>query len=1089
MADKIKGITVSIGGDTGPLSKAIKSVNAEIKTTQTQLKEVEKLLKLDPKNTDLLKEKQKLLGDQIKSTKKELDALKQAQQQAAQMLKNGDIGQAEYDNLSKKIEKAEGKLESLEKEAKDTATKIKPSAESIADSFEKAGSKIEAAGKKLAPFSAIAAAGLGASVKAASDWETAFTGVKKTVDATDAEYAELAEGIKSLALTTSSSAEDIAAVAEAAGQLGVGKDDLLEFVETMINLGDTTNVSATDAATSLARFTTVTGSSKKDVKKLGSAIVALGNNFATDEASIINMSQRLAAAGKIAGLSETDILALAASMSSVGIEAEAGGTAMTQTLTSIDKIINDTSKKGKKKMETLAKVAGMSADDFAKAWKSDPITAVQAFIGGLGQLDAQGESSTAVLDELGMSGVRQSNMLKSLGLASETLAKAVGTANTAYGENTALTAEAEKRYGTFESQVSQTKEAMKQVGQEIGEVLMPIISDLLGGVKDVVAWFKSLDGETKKTIVTITGIVAAAAPVLTAIGKISKGLGSTIKGMKSFGKSLGAWGGPIALAVAGIGALVAVIASHKKKLQEVYKEHRALSKSEQALKDKIDAEVESWKAVKDALSNAGTAADSNAKTQKDLWGKLKKVVDENGNVTEGFEDEAKLLTGELSEALGIEIELVDGQIKNYKELAGNIDKVIEKKKAEAVLAATQEAYTEALTKRSEAALTLAQAEANIITQEEKVAKQQAKVDEIQRKLNQARKDGNDETGAMAATIEQLEQDLITEGKALTADKAKLTELNGTYNTAKGTLEKYDTTIGNHDALQKAVATGSTKQIQAAVKNLTTGFVTAETGTKEALVKQTLDFIREYGKQRDTVNKTGSQAAKDASYQTGQLVNKSIAELEKLDPKLAAEMREQLNTINKASQWANQGKSNAQNYNAGVKDNVGGKSTKATVTANMKDAMDQSSNAYGWAKDMVLSYARGITNNQSTVWDKVRAMAQGMKQYIHFSEPDIGPLSDFHTYAPDMMKEFAAGIANNEWMVMQAAQGMAANLKSTLEGTTLTAQLDQSSVPIGAGLTLNIANFNNYSDSDIRELTNEIMETAASFAARKGAVFA
>lgn len=1089
MADKIKGITVSIGGDTGPLSKAIKSVNAEIKTTQTQLKEVEKLLKLDPKNTDLLKEKQKLLGDQIKSTKKELDALKQAQQQAAQMLKNGDIGQEEYDNLSKKIEKTEGKLESLEKEAKDIATKIKPSAEKIGDAFKNAGEKIEKAGKKLAPFSAAAGAGLAAGVKAAKDWETAFTGVKKTVDGTDEQFAELATGLQDMATRTASSAEAIAGVAEVAGQLGIPIENILEFTETMVNLGDTTNLSADEAAGALARFINVTGSSPKDIKKLGSAVVALGNNFATDEQAIVQMAQRLASAGTLAGLTETDILALATAMSSVGINAEAGGTAMTQTLNSIEKIVRGTAKNSGEKLETLARIAGVSAKDFSNTWKAEPVKALQLFMGGLTNLDPEVESTVEVLDSLGMSGVRQSNTLRSLSLASGMMTDAIDLANSSYKENTALTKEANLRYGTFESQVSQTKEALKQVAVDVGQIVIPVIKDLLEDVKDAVKWFKGLDASTKKTIVTVTGIVAALSPVLIGIGKLSKGIGSTINGFKSFNDAVNGLGGPIALAVAGIGALVAVIASHKKKLQEVYKEHRALSKSEQALKDKIDAEAESWKAVKDALSNAGTEAESNAKTQKTLWEKLQKVTDENGNVIEGFEDEAKLLAGELSEALGIEIELVDGQIKNYKELAGNIDKVIEKKKAEAVLAATQEAYTEALTKRSEAALTLAQAEANIITQEEKVAKQQAKVDEIQRKLTAARKEGNDETGAMAATIEQLEQDLITEGKALTADKAKLTELNGTYNTAKGTLEKYDTTIGNHDALQKAVATGSTKEIQTAVKNLTTGFVTAETGTKEALVKQTLDFIREYGKQRDTVNKTGSQAAKDASYQTGQLVNKSIAELEKLDPKLAAEMREQLNTINKASQFANAGKSNAANYNAGVKDNVGGKSTKATVTANMKDAMDQSSNAYGWAKDMVLSYARGITNNQSTVWDKVRAMAQGMKQYIHFSEPDIGPLSDFHTYAPDMMKEFAAGIASSEWMVIQAAQGMAANLKSTLEGTTLTAQLDQSSVPIGAGLTLNIANFNNYSDSDIRELTNEIMETAASFAARKGAVFA
>ena len=115
MADKIKGITVQIGGDTAPLSKALRNVDKEIRSTQSNLKEVNKLLKLDPSNTNLLKEKQKLLGDQISKTKSKLDALKQTQEQAKQMLANGEIGQKEYDELANQIDKCEGQLKDLEK--------------------------------------------------------------------------------------------------------------------------------------------------------------------------------------------------------------------------------------------------------------------------------------------------------------------------------------------------------------------------------------------------------------------------------------------------------------------------------------------------------------------------------------------------------------------------------------------------------------------------------------------------------------------------------------------------------------------------------------------------------------------------------------------------------------------------------------------------------------------------------------------------------------------------------------------------------------------------------------------------------------
>lgn len=1085
MADKIKGITVQIGGDTGPLSKALKSVNKEIQTTQTQLKEVNKLLKLDPKNTELLKEKQSLLGKEIKSTKKELNALTQAQKQAKAMLANGEIGQEEYDQLGKKIEKAQKNLAKLEQEAKDTESKLKPTAEKVGAAFEKAGNKIEGVGKKLAPLSATAAAILGAGVKSAKDWESAFAGVMKTVDATKEEYDALGQGIQEMATRTASSAEDIAAVAEVAGQLGVAKEDLLEFTETMINLGDTTNLSATDAATALAQFINITGSSKKDIKKLGSAVVALGNNFATDEASIVNMSQKLAAAGTQAGLSETDILALAAAMSSVGIEAEAGGTAMSQTMTGIEKIVRGTAKDSSAKLQTLARISGMSAEEFSKAWSEEPINAIQAFVGGLGTLDTETETSTEILDELGMSGIRQSGMLKSLALASGTLTSAVKTSNKAYKDNTALTAEAEKRYGTFESQLSQTKESLKQVAVDIGEVVIPVVKDLLKGVKNATTWFKNLDDGTKETIVTVVGIVAALSPVLTIIGKLSTGIGNVISVGKKLKNLFSGIGGPIALAAAGIAALTAAIISHNKKLKQAYESHRKLTAEEEALKTQVNETAASFNSSKTALKTAYGPIKDNAKASKDLWEQLQKVVDENGKVIEGHEEEAKVLVESLNEALGIEIELVEGQITNYQSLASNIDTVIAKKKAEAALAAGEEAYSKALMGHATQAQAVTDAEIAVLEQEEKIEAQEKKVAEIEKQLNQTRADGNDETGAMAATITHLTEQLNIEKEALKADKEHLEELTEIRDTAQATLEDYDTTLANHDALQAAIASGSTADLETAVSNFANGFATAETANKATLERQTKAFLTEYEKQRKIVGAKGDAAANQASKETAKLVKNSIAELEKLDPKLAAEMKKEYETINKnAKKWEGAGETAGKGYVNGVN-----RTLNLDVESKIKAALDLKKQAETWGKDMMKNYATAIEDNSWRPAKKATAAADQIKRVLGFSEPEEGPLSDFHTYGPDMMKLLAQGIEQSQWQVIQAARGVAASLRQTLEGTTLTAQLDQTTVPVSPGVTLNIANFNNYSESDIRELTNEIMQTAASFAARKEAVFA
>jgi len=565
---RIKGITVELNGDSTKLQTALKGVNSEIRNTQAQLKDVEKLLKLDPGNTELLTQKQKLLKDAIAETKEKLATLKTAAEQANEALQRGEISQAQYDALQREIAETEQKLKELEAQASKSAVALEKIA-AVGTKLQGVGNAITGVGKSLAPLSAAATAVGVAGVKAATDWESAFAGVKKTTDATEEEYEQLAAGIQKMATETASSAEDIAAVAEAAGQLGISKEHLLEFTKTMVMLGDSTNLSADEAAVALARFLNITGESTGNVDRLGAAIVDLGNNFATDEASIVAMSTRLASAGTLAGLTSTDILALSTAMSSVGIQAEAGGTAMTQTLTAIEKAASDAANGSTEALDRIASVAGMSSAEFASAWENRPITALQAFIAGLGSLDEKGESATLVLDELGMSGVRQSNMLKSLALASGVLSDAIDTSSEAYQNNTALTDEASKRYETFASQVSQLKEAFKAVAVDIGNILIPILKNLMGVLRNVLDWWNGLSDGTKNFIVQLGSFIAILSPVLIIGGKIISGIGTVmtilpklagiINTVKTAFGALNAVlaANPIILIIAAIAALVA----------------------------------------------------------------------------------------------------------------------------------------------------------------------------------------------------------------------------------------------------------------------------------------------------------------------------------------------------------------------------------------------------------------------------------------------------------------------------------------------------------------------------------------------------
>lgn len=380
-----------------------------------------------------------------------------------------------------------------------------------------------------------------ASSKFAISYEDAFAGVRKTLDATEEEYEQLSDSILRMASEMPTAAEDIAGVMEAAGQLGIQKENLESFTEVMVQLGDTTNLSADTAATTLARFANITGMSQENFDRLGSTIVDLGNNFATTEAEISDMALRIAGAGKQVGMSEADIMGVAAALSSVGLEAEAGGTAISKVLTDMSLAVEKGVNSSNTSLANFAKVAGMTSEEFAAAFKDDAAGALSAFIVGLGSLEEDGGSAIAVLDEMGITEVRMRDALLRSSGAADTFTSALQTASNAWEENTALTTEAEKRYETTASQLKILWNQIKALGIQFGEILLPYIRSGITYVGKLVTWFGNLNGETKKVIVNVSLVVAAIGPVITVIGRLFTAVGkfsSSVKAATSCLKSL-----------------------------------------------------------------------------------------------------------------------------------------------------------------------------------------------------------------------------------------------------------------------------------------------------------------------------------------------------------------------------------------------------------------------------------------------------------------------------------------------------------------------------------------------------------------------
>lgn len=398
------------------------------------------------------------------------------------------------------------------------------------DTLGKVSSKAEQFANAVKPLSMLSFAGIAAATKTAIEFEDAWTGVTKTVNATPQQFEKINAGLKNLAQTTSSTYQDIAHYAELAGQMGIPTDSIVGFTKTITELGDTTNLVGEEAAQSIAKFSNVMVSQSKKTNtyysRLGSTIVDLGNKFSTTEADIMAMATRLGVAGKMVGFNSNQVLGLSTALSSLGIEAAAGGSSISKMLKTIDLSVST----GDKKLQKFAEVSGMTSQQFQKAWGEDAAGTFLKFAEGIGK----SADVTKTLDELGIKEVRQAQSMGALAQSSDVLASALNVSKNAWNDNTAMANEAEKRYATLKSQLSQTWEAIKQAGNELGQAFTPTLTDLLKIVKKAANAFSNLDEGTQQTIAKMLLLTAAAYPTAKGVSKVA---GATQSAVKFFTKA------------------------------------------------------------------------------------------------------------------------------------------------------------------------------------------------------------------------------------------------------------------------------------------------------------------------------------------------------------------------------------------------------------------------------------------------------------------------------------------------------------------------------------------------------------------------
>lgn len=786
-------------------------------------------------------------------------------------------------------------------------------------------------------------------------FESAFAGVEKTVDATDAELQQFRSGIREMSTEIPQAAADIASVAEAAGQLGIKNEYLLSFTETMSNLGVATNMSAEEAATSLARLANITQMPQENFDRLGSTIVALGNNLATTESEITDMGLRLAGAGKQVGMSEAQILGLAGAISSVGIEAEAGGSAVSTIMTRMQLSVEQ----GGDSLEQFANVAGMSADEFRQAFQQDAAQALVAFVTGLGTMESRGQSAIATLSDMEITEIRQRDALLRLAGAGDVLSESLGIATQAWDENNALTNEAEKRYQTLESQIQILKNnvddfaislydgirdpmaevvteavgyverlhsAFKSGGlnatvAELGEIFDDVTDDIAGTsdaaagivtpMKNIASVGASLAGDVLPLIGNGAKIVAenfdvalpllasgvtaikgysAAKSAVSVISGLSKSFKAASKAAEVYALQLEAatytgrmynvqlttgqavvgvltgkiklataaqtaWNAvmnanPAALLVTGVAAVTAGIAAYTIATEDAKNKTYELSDAEQEAIDGYEEHTNALKEQHDAREESIASIDREYSGYQSLLSELQSITDANGRVKAGYEERAKVITGQLSEALGTEISMQDGVIQKYEETISTIKDLIVQKKAEAVASSMQEDMANAY-KNTEQAMQDYKDAADILEKKNKAVKDATEeVEEAQKQYDAAIEEGSPYITAYADNLDQAKTNLE---KAKDSQK----EASDSMEDTKAALEELSTEVDNYNALMDAMASGDTAKIESALSTLVTSYrsytseaLASSEETRDKLYEQAAGYVESLGLVQD-----------------------------------------------------------------------------------------------------------------------------------------------------------------------------------------------------------------------------------------------
>ena len=624
MASRIKGITVEIGGDTTKLTDALRDVNNEVYNTQAQLKDVEKLLKLDPSNTELLAQKQRILNEEVQATKDKLEALKEAGERANEALKAETITKDQYDALQREIIETQRALEELETQAEQSAVALQKISVT-GTKFQEAEGKIESVGKSLLPVTT-AITGIGAAgIKVASDFEKAMSGVQAITGATGADFERLRETAIDLGATTSFSSGEVAEAMTEMAKAGWTTTQIIEGMAGVLDATAASGESLGTVSTIVADAITGFGLKAKDSARVADLMTQAANSGTIGVADLGESYKYVAPLAQSMGLSIEDVTTALSAMSMAGIKGSQAGTSLRTVLANMAK--------PSKTVATAMEELGLSITNSDGSFKSldQIVTIMRSEFSGLAE-DQQAYYATALAGKEGMS-----SLISLLNLTQEeydALSSSMNNCSGIAGETASVMQD------NLQSKVEQLGGSLESLAIKLSEYVIPYLTGLVEKITAAVDAFTNLSPGVQKAILVIGGIIAVAGPLLIVIGKVISAVGTimtiipklagVINVVKTAFAALNVTmlANPIILIIAAIAALVAAFIY----LWNTNEEFRQFWID---LWENIkEVAIAAWNAIKEFLAAAWQAISSTAQS---IWNGIKDFF---SGIWEGIKDTA-----------------------------------------------------------------------------------------------------------------------------------------------------------------------------------------------------------------------------------------------------------------------------------------------------------------------------------------------------------------------------------------------------------------------------------------------------------------